>query len=67
MAVRRPQGAQHPEAIIGRMSVDGPVTQQILQNRVQLLFRGIPGFHQVVIQSQLIDTLDSGLGVAVSS
>ena len=42
-----------------------PVREQIVEHRVQLLLRRIPGLHQVVVERHAVDRVDRGLGVGV--
>ena len=42
-----------------------PGRQQILEDREQLLLGRIPGLEQVVVQRDLVDRLDRGLGVGI--
>ena len=42
-----------------------PRRQQVLDDRVQLLLGRVPGLEQVVVEVDLVDGLDRGLGVGV--
>ena len=43
----------------------GPRRQQVLDDRVEVLLRRVPGLEQVVVERHLVDGLDRGLGVGV--
>jgi hypothetical protein len=40
--------------------------EQVVQGREKLLFRRIPGLHQVVVNFSFVDSIDGGVGVGVS-
>jgi hypothetical protein len=45
--------------------VRGPVGEEIVQDRVELLVRRMPGLEQVVVQTDVVDSGDRRLGVRV--
>ena len=63
----RPAGPQHANSFEGRMEIRGPIIEQIVQNGEQLLLRRVPGFQQVVIELNVVDGFDRGIGIRVSS
>ena len=42
-----------------------PIIQQVAEHRVEALLRGIPRFHQVVIEMHIVDCLDRGVGIGI--
>ncbi len=56
-----------PQARLGepRGRVGLPVLEQVVEHRVQPLLRRAPGLHQVVVEPDLVDRPDRGLGVGV--
>ena len=47
------------------MEIGIPVVEQVVQNRKQLLFGWIPRFQQIVIELNVIDGFNGGIGVRV--
>jgi hypothetical protein len=67
MASRRPQRAGQPDALKGDVGCCLPFGKLAVEDWIQVLLRRIPGFHQVMIECDLVDRFDSGLGIRVGS
>ena len=65
MALRRPQRARHADGFERRAERRGPVAQQVVENRVQPLGRGVPRLHEVVVELDEVDTGDRHVRVGV--
>ena len=59
--------AHQAQARLGaaRRGVGLPVLQEVVEHRVEPLLRRVPGLHQVVVEAELVDRADGGLGVGV--
>src|SRR6185437_7064231 len=57
--------ADHLDAFERRPEIGLPVVEQIIDHGIELLFRRIPGLHQVIIQLNIVDGLDRGVGVRI--
>ena len=57
--------ADDPDPLERRPELRLPVRQQVAEDRIQALLRRIPGLHQVVIEPDVVDRPDGGLGIGV--
>ena len=65
VATVRPAVADDPQDGVRRGVGFTPVVQQVVDDRVQALFRRIPGLQEVVVEPDLVDRLDRDVGVGV--
>ena len=67
VGVRREPVADEPQAGLGepRGRRRLPLLQELVEDRVEALLRRAPRLHQVVVEADLVDRLDGGLGVGV--
>ncbi len=57
--------ADHPQAAEGRVVGGVPVGEQVVQHRVEVLLRRIPGLQQVMVDPDRVDRPDGRVGVGV--
>ncbi len=60
-----PSVADDPNAPFGIGMRTPPRRQQIVEHRVQPIFRGVPRLQQVVMETQVVDRLDRYIGIRV--
>ena len=65
VVLQRPAVPDHAQPLEGRPVAGLPVIQQVGQDRVELLFRRVPGLVQVVVDARGIDGPDGCFGVGV--
>ncbi len=65
VAPRRGARAGDPDAVVGKARLRLPVRQQVVQDRIEALFRRIPGLQEVVIEAHVVDAGDRGLRVGI--
>ena len=64
--LRGPTGAEHAQAFERRMEIGVPVFEQVVENGKKLLLGRIPGLQQIVVELNVVDRADGGVGVGVS-
>jgi hypothetical protein len=67
MVPERPAVPDHAQPLKGRLIAGLPVSQEVGQHRIQLFFRRVPGFVQVVVDAGRVDGPDGRFGVSRNS
>ena len=67
MGLLRPAVTDDPNPPEFRRVIGHPVVQHVVEHGEQALLRWIPWLHQVVVQADLIDRRDGGIGIGVGS
>ena len=62
---RRPAEPENAQPAIGRAEPGSPLVEQVVEDRVEVLLRRVPGLEQVVIETDGVDGPDRGFGVGV--
>ena len=65
MTARRPASGEQPEAFERGTEIGDPVGEQVVEDRIQLLFGRIPWLQQVIVQTNSIDGAQRGIDVGV--
>ena len=65
MAARRPSAAQQPQSVERRPVAGGPVGEQVVEYRVELLLGRVPGLEEVLVEADLVDRSNGDVGVGV--
>ena len=65
MAARRPSAAEQPQPLECRTVAGGPVREQIVDDRVELLLGRVPWLQQVLVELDLVDCPDRDVGVRI--
>ena len=65
VAARRPPAGEQPQPLEGRSEVGDPVGEEVVEHRVELLFRRVPGLEDVLVEANGVDRLDRDIGVGV--
>ena len=65
VAARGPSAAQEAQPLERRSVAGGPVGEQVVEDRVELLVGRIPGLEEVLVEADLVDRADGDVGVGV--
>ena len=57
--------AHDADAVEGRRMRGAPIAQQVIYHRIEALFRRVPRFEQVIVETDIVDCPDSRFGVGV--
>jgi hypothetical protein len=61
----RPAVSDQPDPVERRVESRLPVVEQLVENRIEALLRRIPRLEDVLVEVDLVDRLDRGVGVGV--
>jgi hypothetical protein len=65
MASRGPHRSDDAHALEGELDVPPPFVQEAVKDRVEVLLRGVPRLRHVVVEADLVDGVDGGIGVGI--